>query len=410
MKKKLLILVILFSFSGILIAQQEDSNTDLTAGDTPADPGKTKVDFSYGGKGWQMELDDRFLMSLEFRLQFRTLLDSNPDENTFNVQRARMKVDGYAFQHWLEYFMEFDFRTPSLLNFEFTLAKLDELQFKLGQWKISYNTERFISSGKQQFVDRTISNRFFTFDRQIGIMVQGDLFKDRIGCTSYRLGIFNGDGRMNVNNNGKFLYFGRLQWNFSRKVMKMSFGDLARVEKPEGFIAFSAVWNESPYTSFTTGGAGKDSGGQLPGYDQGTVIDEWYLLRQMGFELMFKYRGFSLMSENHVKSIDDRSAGGTLGHSLIYGGYVMAGFFPGEFIGFMPDPLEIVFRYSLVSNTLYSEMVSEYGVALNWYFSGHRNKLTTDVSYLENDVSGEDSTNLTYSDHIRFRFQWDVSF
>ncbi len=71
----------------------------------------------------------------------------------------------------------------------------------------------------------------------------------------------------------------------------------------------------------------------------------------------------------------------------------------------MPDPLDMVFRFSMVSNDdLYNENMYEYGIALNWYFSGHRNKLTMDVSYLENDEF------IDADDHIRFRLQWDVSF
>jgi len=389
MKKYLLIIVVILTGPGIIDAQQEAGETELAGGVAMENGTDKKVEFSYGDKGWQMEFDDRFLMSLEWRLQFRVLVDSNPDENTFSVQRARMKVDGYAFRPWLQYYLEFDFPSLSLLNFEFSLIKLAELQLKLGQWKIEYNTERFISSGKQQFADRSVSNYYFTFDRQIGIMLKGDLFQGKIGCTSYSLGMFNGNGRMDLNDNGKFMYFGRLQWNFSRKVMKMSFGDLERVRKPEGFIAFSATRNISAYTRFSTRG-----GGQLPGYDNPADWNEKFLIRQLGAELMLKYRGFSLTGENHVKSIDDRESGE---NSLIYGGFVMAGFFL--------DPLEMVLRYALVSNdTLYAENINEYVIGLNWYFSGHRNKLTTDLSYLENE-----DFDPVY-DHWRFRFQWDVSF
>jgi hypothetical protein len=111
------------------------------------------------------------------------------------------------------------------------------------------------------------------------------------------------------------------------------------------------------------------------------------------------------MSENHIKSIEDYNPSAPHKHSLLYGGYVSAGFFPGEFIRFMPDPFEMVLRYSLVSNDeLYNYNINEYGVAFNWYFSGHRNKITLDVSYLQND-----DFKAAYN-HIRSRLQWDVSF
>ena len=385
--------------------ETENQSSQETSGSQRADKKSKKVDFSYGTKGWQMEYDNKFRMSLEWRLQFRGVLDSDPDENTFSVQRARMKVDGYAFRPWMEYFLEFDFPTLSLLNFEFTMKRLEWLQFKLGQWKVEYNTERFISSGKQEFVDRTIANKYFTYDRQIGIMLKGNLFEGTSGCFTYAFGMFNGDGRMQQNLNSKFMYLGRLQWNFSGKVMKMSFADLERVRKPEGFIAFSGVTNRSAFTRFSTSG-----GGQLPGYENplnnsGPVDYNRFLINQLGFEVMLKYRGLTFMSENHIKSIEDDNPSASHKHSLLYGGYVSAGFFPGEFIRFMPDPFEMVLRYSLVSNDeLYNYNINEYGVAFNWYFSGHRNKITLDVSYLQND-----DFKAAYN-HIRSRLQWDVSF
>jgi hypothetical protein len=48
--------------------------------------------------------------------------------------------------------------------------------------------------------------------------------------------------------------------------------------------------------------------------------------------------------------------------------------------------------------------VQEFTFTLNWFFKGHNNKLTSEISYLEleeNDIMRPG---------WRFRFQWDVSF
>jgi phosphate-selective porin OprO/OprP len=45
----------------------------------------------------------------------------------------------------------------------------------------------------------------------------------------------------------------------------------------------------------------------------------------------------------------------------------------------------------------------EYTLGANWFFNGHRNKLTLDVSYLAIDDSLEDESD------VRLRLQWDVS-
>lgn len=344
-------------------------------------------------------------MNLEWRLQFRTEFNSNdsyffikePNDNSggFDIRRARLKVGGYAYQPYIKYYLEYDLPSNSLLNFEFTIAKLKWLQFKFGQWKIKYNIERYISSGKQQMVERTISNRFFTLDRQIGALIQGDLFDGKIISSSYNIGIFNGNGRMAINDDAKFLLFARYQWNFSRKPMKLYFCDLKQTDKIKGFIAFAYIWNESAYTRFST-----SSGGQLPGYSQTGLTR--YRINQFNIESMFKYKGLSISSEYHLKKIFDNELNQ---ESNLVGGFIMTGYFLNQLIHFIPKPLELTARYSQVNNnTLFQDNINEYTMGLNWFFSGHRNKLTLDLSYIENVDFIKDK------DNYRIRLQWDISF
>ncbi len=360
---------------------------------------------SYGSKGWVMEFNKKFMMRVQWRLQFRfesqskTPLFFIPEEDaldgSFNVQRARLKVGGYAFSPNYKYYLEYDFPSGNLLNWEFTFSRLKYLKFKLGQWKIKYNTERFISSGKQQFVERSVSNRYFTFDRQMGIEVLGDLFDGKAGSSSYNLGLFNGNGRMAQNDDGKFLWFARYQWNFSRHPMKMSYCDIDRVTKPQGFVSLNYAHNTSAFTRFSSGG-----GGELPGYDPGDLRQ--YTINQYNLEVMLKYRGFSFTNENHIKDIDDNVNDLK---SQIYGGYAQAGYFFSEVFKCFPKPLELMVRYAFVSNNkLFPDNINEYTFGLNWFFHGHLSKLTADFSYIENQdfVSDEDN--------FRFRIQWDVSF
>jgi hypothetical protein len=412
MKKIVFISSIILSVSSFLFAQNDTTfisafknRDDSSAVFISKKESSSNIKMSYGSKGWVMNFDEKFLMRVQWRLQFRyesqstTPLFFIPEEDaidgSFNVQRARLKVGGFAYQPYIKYYLEYDFPSAYLLNWEFTFARLKYLQFKLGQWKIKYNTERFISSGKQQFVERSVSNRYFTFDRQMGVMLKGDLFDGKIASGSYNIGLFNGNGRMAQNDDGKFLFFSRYQWNFSRHPMKMSYCDIDRITKPEGFIALAYAHNQSAYTRFSSSG-----GGTLPGY----VIGEGrqYNIHQYNVEAMFKYRGLSITNENHIKNIDDREL---LQKSQIYGGYAMAGYFFSEIAKFVPKPLEVIVRYAYVSNnTFFSENINEYSLGLNWFFKGHLSKLTADFSYVENQdfVSNEDN--------FRFRIQWDVSF
>jgi hypothetical protein len=365
----------------------------------------SKASLNYGSKGWVFEYDKHFQMQMQWRLQFRFqsnsedaffyIREEDTPDGSFNVQRARLKVGGYAYEPFLKYYLEYDFPSAYLLNWEFTMAKWKAFQIKVGQWKIKYNTERFISSGKQQMVDRSIANRYFTFDRQIGFEILGDLFDGKVGSSSYNVGIFNGNGRAAENDDGNYLFLFRYQWNFSRHPMKMSFCDIGRTQKVEGFLALVYAHNQSQFTRFSS-----DGGGKLPGYDIGNKNQ--YVIEQANFEYMLKYKGFSLSGENHLKYIDDRLRDQ---QSLLYGGYVMGGYFFSEILNFVPPQLEFIARYGLVSNDeFYSDNINEYVVGFNWFFKGHLNKLTMDLAYIDNQdfVSDEDN--------FRFRLQWDVSF
>ena len=364
-----------------------------------------KIKIDYGKKGWELQYGREFLLRLQFRFQFRIQSNSTDPfffiggedsyDDSFNIQRARMKIGGFAYQPYIAYYLEYDFPSAYLLNWQFTFAKNKACQFKLGQWKIKYNSERFISSGKQQLVERSISNRFFTFDRQIGLMLKGDLFEGKAACSSYNVGIFNGNGRMAKNDDGKYLLFARYQWNFSRKVMKMSYSDITRTKLSEGFIALAYARNQSAYTRFSSSG-----GGQLPGYEDGSK--QRYLINQFNVEGMLKYRGFSLSVETHLKHIDDKV---NRKESRILGGYVMTGYFLSGILPAVPRPLELTARYAYIQNkTLFGDDIHEISLGGNWFFAEHRNKLTVDFSYIENQDF------VIENDNYRFRLQWDVSF
>jgi phosphate-selective porin OprO and OprP len=141
----------------------------------------------YGSKGFEFNTrDNRFLLQIQSRLQFRfaTPEDQDPvtfdeftdEKNTqFKINRARIKIGGHAFQPWIKYDWEFELAQTNLLNFRMKLEKWEWLSLQVGQWKIEYSRERVISSGEQQMVDRSVINRPFTIDRQQGVGVYGHL-------------------------------------------------------------------------------------------------------------------------------------------------------------------------------------------------------------------------------------------
>ena len=235
------------------------------------------------------------------------------------------------------------------------LEKYKWAQLRVGQWKINLNRERVDSSGKQQFVERSIVNREFTIDRQQGAMLYGRVLPGTWGDSWYYLGVFNGTGRAQNNDDDRMMYLGRLQWNFMGRDLKWRQSDVEYHEKPAGSIAFGAVTNKTRCPRFSSSGCSSLSN---EGVSVGTGRDGQFTINQMVEEFAFKWRGLSLQHEWHWKEIKDRDRGqgavtintqtGVKRTVQMMGSYVQGGYFPHYAIPVIPKPLEVAFRYAFV--------------------------------------------------------------
>jgi len=417
--RALLSVLFLMTVFGYAIAQGPDDQFHTSTDSTlfqmmlrdrqDKDDADSIANFTYGSKGWQFRtVNNHFLMQLQWRMQFRythasdiipepDLNEEDSPENSFTVQRARLKVGGHAYDTIIGYYLEYDFPSGRLLDFRMTLSPKDWLQFRFGQWKVNYNSERVVSSGKQQFADRSILNRVFTFDRQQGAMVFGHVFEGSLMDSWYHLGVFNGTGRGNPNDDEFFLWLGRYQWNFLKKDPDLTFSDTRFTKKPTAFLAFQGAYNRSLFTRFSSAG-----GGQLDGFAPG-IIGQYDLI-QSSIEFFFKYKGLSFMNENHWKQVDDNLNNTT---TNLKGFYVMGGYFFHGLIERFPEHLEIGFRYAQMdqNTNVINNLEKEYTLVLNWFFKEHLNKLTLDASLLDLQEPGG-----AFLRDNRFRIQWDVSF
>jgi phosphate-selective porin len=186
---------------------------------------KTFIHIGYGNKGWEFATSDGlFLLQLQWRMQFRythlsdidpqaDLEDQDNPARSFSLQRTRIKVNGYAYRNWVTYYFEYDFTNSNLLHYRFTLTKYRWLQLRLGQWKANFNTERVVSSGKQQFIDRSVINKFFPIDIQQGMMLLGHIFQDTQADAWYHAGVFNGTGFGNNNDDKLPMEYSRARFS-----------------------------------------------------------------------------------------------------------------------------------------------------------------------------------------------------
>lgn len=370
----------------------------------------TQATILHSSKGFVFATGDKkFELQIAARLQFRfaTPDDQNPvtfndftnlNSRLFKINRSRLKIGGHAYHPWLKYYFEYELGQGNLLDFRVMIEKWPWLKFKFGQWKVEFTRERFISSGDQQMVDRSLINREFTLDRQQGITAYGNLAGRGAANFSYWAAILTGTGRAaTFNDDNKLMYFGRLQWNFLGKELPFSGGDINISEKPVGLIALAAVTNTSPYTRFSQSG-----GGQLVGYEQGS--NGQYKIDQYQIETALNYKGFTWASEVHRKYILDR---GTNENTTLAGYYVQAGFFPHVIIPGITDKLELATRLSEYRPDLSikSNKQQEVAFAVNYFFEGHKNKLTAEIT----EFTFEDK-DLLRQDETRFRVQWDISF
>ena len=361
--------------------------------------------FGYGEKGLEFNSGDgSTFLWLGFRLQGRydslpgTLNDAtdlaNPDAGKWDLKRGRIKGGGHLIDEGFQIYSEYDFTTNGWLDYRATFKLAKHTTFRLGQWKSEFNRERIDSSGAQQFVDRSLSNYWFTIDRQLGAALSTRFWAGEAADSSVWIELLSGRGLGSTPSDDSWLGMLRWQWNPTGEVLGFGQADLDRSEDLISAVTLATVFGDSHYTGFSSSG-----GDQLPGFTYGD-----YQIFQLMFETAVRWRGLSWQQELHWKNIDDRISGA---HRQIMGGYVQAGAFPSEFWSCFPDPLEIVTRIASVDpdTSLSNDLQWEWTVGANWYFNGHRSKLSTDLSLLDFDdpIIGHQSD-------LRLRFQWDVSF
>ena len=365
---------------------------------------------SYGPDGLVIQSGDgNYRAQVRFRLQFRGVIGTDEDPKapadfeeservSFLLKRARFKLGGHAIRPWVDYYLEYDFVGTRLLDFRVTLERYPWLKLRLGQWKAEYNRERRDSSGEQQFAERSIVNDPFSIDRQQGIMLTGRILPGKPIDSTYYAAIYTGMGRGGgENDDSQAMWMLRYQWNLLGRELPFEQSDTEGRKKPAASLAVATVANRSPFTAFSSSG-----GDALPGFELGHPGQ--YSVHQWLQEAALHFRGFSLQQEFHWKRVTDRDRARV---TDLRGSYAQAGFFvyrpqPGK-----PRGLEVAARWAFVDPdaSAASDRQHELTGALNWFFRGHANKITFDVSRLTLEQLSE-SDLVTH----RARLQWDVHF
>ena len=210
-------------------AAQGPSAPPATAPDTQGQAG-TKVDASRGGITISSGVNS---LTIGARVQVRWTLDDREEADNdtagageddadgpssqFDVPRLRVTLGGGVWREWLKYSFQFDFsRTSGEGDSKIKDAIVEirpagrPFRVVVGQFKAPFGLQQLVSSGRQQFVDRAITDAKFAPGREMGAMVAATAASRRIG---YELGVFNGSGESIRQNNRSHLWAGRVFFN-----------------------------------------------------------------------------------------------------------------------------------------------------------------------------------------------------
>jgi len=347
------------------------------------------------GKGLTLvSKDESFKVKFSARIQNRfdgnLNLNSLKHSNKFYLRRARLKFDGYALTPKLKYKMEFDMVSGQVLDAVIKWNFAGKFQLWVGQTKLPGNRERVISSQKLQFVDRSLLNSKYTIDRDMGLQLRHTF---NIGNMVVReaVAVSLGEGKNIKLSSDGFSYTGRLELlpfgNFESKGDYFS-ADLKREDKPK--LALGATYNFNHNAT--------KSGGQI-----GSTLSESRNLSTIFADLMFKYKGLSIMGEYANKTVLGASTAitdttGTFVESFYTGQAVNAQ------IGYLlPKNWEISGRYTIVlpETASLNNNLTQYTLGLSKYIIGHSLKVQSDISYIQEQ---------TKDSKFMYRFQVELAF
>lgn len=354
--------------------------------------------------------DSLFQLNFRFRIQSRVGYISESDTNftpkefDFRVRRIRLRIGGFLFTPRLKYNVQLSFsradmdwdvsNVPNVLrDAMITYETKIGFSFGIGQGKLPGNRQRVISSGDQQFADRSIVNGALTIDRDAGVFIG---FTNHIKNFhfSIKTAITTGEGRNVLKSDKGLAYSGRIE------ILPLGLftdngdyfeGDLAREPKPKLAIAGGASFNHLALRT----------GGQL-----GTFLYAPRSIFSVHADIVFKWKGLAISSEYLYRTTDSAYTFNSLGaYRYVYMGHGVN----SQASYCFKKMYEIAFRHSILipNDQIIADenLKSEYALCFTKYFMRHRLKIQTDFIYhRERDLV----LSRNESNNFQWRFQIEL--
>lgn len=350
------------------------------------------VPVKYGNGVEFYNKEANFLMNLRFRMQ--NLAEFKHSDNvpagqesgefSWYVRRLRLRMNGHAYSPRLRYLIQLSFsrrdqdwsdsRFPNVIRDAMITYQLsDSWGVGFGQGKLPGNRQRVISSGDQQFTDRSIVNSAFTFDRDFGFQLK--FHREHF---NWGLAIATGEGRnQSVAPDQKLSYINRFEWlplgsfkrngDYFESDLAFETDFKASLGYSIGFLDGSARNNGAIGDIFTTTG---NTGDPLVRRSQWVHYTD----------VLFKWQGYSFYGEWALREVKDPIINASQAF-LVGQGYTAQ---LGRMIG---EVDELALRHSAVlpgdDVLAYHQDRKVWSLVYNRFLRGHRIKLQAELGRFE---------------------------
>ncbi|MFV0366800.1 MAG: porin [Mangrovibacterium sp.] len=365
------------------------------------------IEKSQFGKGFFnfVGRDSTFSFKFAARFQFLSSVTGIQDQGPqtdFMIRRERLKFDGFVFSPKLTYKLELslsnkDMNIVSDYTGETPGIVLDALlrwnfykncALWLGQTKLPGNVERVTSSGELQFVDRSLLNSKFNIDRGVGFQFRHHFNIGKTFLIREVLALTQGEGRDVIEGNqGGLQYTGRfeiLPFGAFAHSNEYQGSALYRESKPKLMLGATYNLNDDAVKTRGTMGTYMDT-------NQGLFETD---ITSLFVDAVFKYRGFSLLGEYSQRICDNPIAYNVseTDGSLEQAYRVETGTGLNLQAGYLFDSnWEIAGRYTGIDlDESANGTQQQYTLGISKYLVGHKLKVQTDFSYLDNTLASNE--------------------
>jgi phosphate-selective porin len=352
----------------------------LQAQAPPPDKPTTSVDASRGGVTISSGHNS---LAIGARMQFRWTLDDRDqaDADTvgtgrgredgafsqFDIPRLRVMMSGGVYQPWLRYSFMFELsRTAGAGGSRIKDAIIEirpagrQYRFQMGQYMVPFGLQQLTSSGRQQFVDRAMTEGKFMPGRDMGVMLSGTAAGQKVG---YQAGVFNGSGESLPQTNRGQLFAARVFLDPLGQYV-LSESALDRAAAPVLHLGLGARTGKQI--------RGRTTAGVVEDPDNQTALNLEFAYKRARFFSTAEYFWMTEEVRNPIAAPDLTSRG-----FHAQAGYMI-----------VPAATEVGIRYARVSGDADADDagVREVRVVVGHFWRGHNLKLQADAGQIRYDA------------------------